>query len=555
MKKQFYLILFIFCLLCSCKKKVSLPVTDTWRDYRKAYSFLNHNTDSAFYYFNRVVTTAKDHQQTAMAYTSMAILQADAGDYFGCQESLTSSLRFLEVNEQANKAALSTNYNELGLASYNLKNYDEAIDFYRKALQLSVDSSYIPVITNNMANAYQQKREYSYAIQLYDSMMEGHKQSKENYARLLANKVFTEWLNNNAYNAAPGLLKSLQLRQQINDGWGQNSSYAYLADFYTRSKPDSAFFYAKKMYATAITLHSADDQLEALQKLIRLSPDIYSKSYFKQYQLLSDSVQTARNAAKNQFALIRYNSERNKADNLKLQKDNTENKYQIVRQRFLLSGVVLLFVLAGITGLFWYQKREQRLKLEARNTVREHQLKTSKKVHDVVANGLYRIMAEIEHRAMLSKEQLLDRIEMLYHQSRDITYEPARQTIEFSQKLGELITSFGDAATRIAVIGNSEAIWQNISEEVRYEVEHILQEMMVNMKKHSKASVVTIKFQRQGHQLDIKYQDNGVGFPEQVKLGTGLTNTENRIKAISGSVTFDSSKINGLQVGLKFPVA
>lgn len=66
------------------------------------------------------------------------------------------------------------------------------------------------------------------------------------------------------------------------------------------------------MFEIAKQLDSPDDQLEALQKLIALEPSEKSKFYFSKYQKINDSLQTARSKAKNQFALIRYETEKEK---------------------------------------------------------------------------------------------------------------------------------------------------------------------------------------------------------------------------------------------------
>src|SRR5690606_19010553 len=121
---------------------------------------------------------------------------------------------------------------------------------------------------------------------------------------------------NRAYNAAPHLLTALKIREKENDKWGKNSSYAHLAEYYEQSRSDSALFFARKRYAIAREIKSADDQILALRMLIRLSPSDAAKWYFEVYQQLSDSVQLARSAAKNQFALIRYEVEKNKTEHL-----------------------------------------------------------------------------------------------------------------------------------------------------------------------------------------------------------------------------------------------
>ncbi|MCH5718547.1 hypothetical protein [Niabella hibiscisoli] len=88
--------------LINCKQK-SLnfsisKTTDSIRTspfYKKALSYKYIKNDSSFYYFNEIASNSKDSLEIAMAYNEMAILQNDAGDYFGSEESLLASLKSL----------------------------------------------------------------------------------------------------------------------------------------------------------------------------------------------------------------------------------------------------------------------------------------------------------------------------------------------------------------------------------------------------------------------------------------------------------------------------
>jgi signal transduction histidine kinase len=59
------------------------------------------------------------------------------------------------------------------------------------------------------------------------------------------------------------------------------------------------------------------------------------------------------------------------------------------------------------------------------------------------------------------------------------------------------------------------------------------------MKRYSQANFVTIGFDSDPNNLKIDYSDNGIGFSEKLILRNGLQNTENRIKAVDGILTFD----------------
>jgi signal transduction histidine kinase len=537
------------------QEKPQAPVINV-PDYQKAAAFFDRQNDSAFYYFNKVAGSSKDSLQVAMAYNWMGEIQSDAGDYFGSQESLSTSLKFLDDQKTKNYRCLTADYNELGVTSLNLKNYDAAIGFYDQAFKFTDQSETKATILNNQANAYQKKKDYKRALKLYRAAIILTGTKGAGYARILTNMAFTQWLKQPGYNAAPELLQALGIRLREQDRWGQNASYAHLADYYTRSKPDSALHYAREMYTTATRINSPDDRIEALQKLIGLGTPQDARQYFALYQALDDSLQTARNAAKNQFALIRYNSEKNKADNLKLQKDNAEGKYQLIRQSILFYSTLFLLVAGTVIAIIWYRKRKIRLQLEAENTIRESQLKTSQKVHDVVANGLYVIMTEVENEAEVHKENLLDRIEVLYEKSRDISYEEISYPEQaFPAQIANLLKSFATAGTRVVLSGNTETLWKNVTGTAKRELEHILQELMVNMKKHSRAGNVGIKFEQQDDRITITYTDDGIGLTADIQHKNGLKNTGNRIKAIRGAISFAGNGASGLRIQISFPIA
>lgn len=535
-----------------CKEKPTVAPVVTSADFDKGVNFLDHQNDSAYYYFNNTTTRSKDSLKIAQAYNYMAVIQADAGDYFGSQESLLSSLKYLNEQKDSDYNCLVADYNQLGRNSADLKNYPTAISYYDQALKLIKDDYSATVALNNKAVAYQDERQYAQAIAIYQSIIEKSKNYKIIYARVLTNLARARWLQDASYNAEPELQKSLQIRKDENSDWGLNSSYAHLSEYYAHTHPDSAFVYAQNMYRIAKKLNSPDDILEALQKLILFGPPGSAKSYFAQYQQLSDSILTARSAAKNQFALIRYETEKNKANILRLQKDNSEKKIQLIKRNVTIAGIIILSVAICISIILWNRKRKQKIERESREAI----LKTSRKVHDVVANGLYRIMAELEHLPDIKREELLDKLEIMYEKSRDISYEePKAPSQEYHTKIDTLLNSFNNVATRVLIEGNSQEYWINISPSIKKELELILQELMVNMKKHSKARNVIVRFEKAGNSLEITYQDDGIGLPSPRTYGNGLANTENRIIRNGGEITFDNSPPKGLKIKIYFPNA
>ncbi|AQX07120.1 hypothetical protein BBD33_16770 [Elizabethkingia meningoseptica] len=538
---------------CTQKEKNNTNQSEKETDnpyYEKAWSYLDKKDPiNAFEYFNKakeLFLKNNDSLGIGKSLMNMGIILTDQGDYFGAQETSLEAIQYFKENDETNYNYINANYNNLGIASYNLRDYNNSLNFYDLAISFSHDLKDIIIYLNNKANVYKQTKEYYKAIEVYNEIFsKKEKISPIEYARILSNFAKVKWLQNPNYNPVSELNEALNIRLKEKDLFGQNTSYAYLADYYTKKQPDSALLYAHKMYNVAQQIKNPNDQIEALQKLVILENPEKSKDYFLTYQKLNDSLQTARNKAKNQFALIRYETEKSKADFQKSQADNVKKQNQILKQY---AGLGILGLALIGTG-FWYKRRKKRLEKEKELEVKNTELRYSKKVHDKVANKVYRVMSEVENTPEMKKEVLLDKLEGIYEISRDISYdhEPTDE-----KHLVRMLESYSSKDTvQLVQVGISEIGWDEFNKEIQSEVYNVLQELMTNMKKHSQASRVVIRMSRIQNDIIIRYSDNGIG-SETFSPKNGIKNTGNRMETIGGTITFDSGE--GFKAELKFSV-
>lgn len=561
MKKLYLFILFAITFI-ACKQKITVkentssnPFYDIAFTYREA-----GKEDSAFLYFNKakeLFLQQKNRFGAGKCLVNMAIISTNKGDNYGGQEISVNAIAFLDGKNNDHHTYIKSNFNNLGITASNLKEYELAIKFYTQALKYTTDSTDNLVVKNNIALAYRNQKKYKTSLTIFGKILAKEVSDLKILAKLTSNYNYTKWLANPNYNAAPQLLKALKIRKTINDKLGQNASNAELCNYYAKSQPDSALYYAKEMYKVATEINSADDKLEALEKLINFDNSNNTKPYFKIYKVLDDSLRTARSAAKNQFALIRYESEKNKADNFKLQQDNTQKKYEIIQRNIIICGIIILTIGGVIFTYNSFKKRKQKIESDALKSIQDNRLKTSKKIHDVVANGLYRVMTEIENRNYIDKDEVLDRLDIMYQKSRDISYEVEEIITAdepLNQKFTRLFDSFKTPEINIVIKGNTPDFWLNTSPVVRLELEHVLQELMVNMRRHSKATLVEINFEKTENHLKINYLDNGVGIKKPLNFNNGLTNTGNRIDFINGKITFDTNIESGLRIKISVPL-
>lgn len=539
------LIIFTLFFLINCKEKNQTNIsTEENINLNKAIDYRNsNNDDSAYVYYTKAkedFLKSKNYVQAARAITNIAIIECDKGDYYSSIANSIEAEKLL-LNNSDNLALdiASRNYNSIAIASKNLKNYNQAISYYQRAIKTSVKKENSLAFYNNIGDTYLEQGNTKEAKYYFKKALETN--DILDYARALNNLARASFLENPSYDAYPLLEKSLIIRKKSEDNAEINSSFATLSDFYLNKDQNKSLLYADSMYTVALKNKSPDDQLEALNKIILLDNKSY-KQNFNRYIKLRDSLQTSRNNDFQRFGLIKFDVEKQKRENEELKNEN-----------FQQGLIVSLLGLALIIGIFWYKRRKKRLQQEKELEVKNTQLKMSKRVHDVVANGIYQVMAKIENQEDFDRNKALDELEFVYEKSRDLSYEKAGEEKEFSQEISELIAGFNNATVKTFTAGNDPSVWEKVSPEVKGEVFQMVRELMVNMKKHSQASHVAVKFEKTGETVEIQYKDNGVGISGDLIYKNGLRNTASRIEAIGGTITFDTKIEKGLKVNLSFP--
>lgn len=547
--------LLLFILNCSKVDSISEKNLGDYYYEKAEIDYYNKKYNSSFSLFNssfQEFIAHKNPEKASRALAFQAIIQTIEGDYFGSEKTSTEALNLIQKSKISNDNLLVSIYNQIALNKEYQKDFASSTFWYELAEKKNKDPYNSLVILNNIAVGFYEQGKYDKAIIILKKINSKKIDSLELKARIIDNLSYVMFLKNKNYKAEKGLFVALKIREKEKDLWGQNASHAHLAKYFLEKNHEKSIYHSRKMFEIAKQLDSPDDQLEALQKLIALEPSEKSKFYFSKYQKINDSLQTARSKAKNQFALIRYETEKEKTE-------NAQNKIKILNRNIALLSLFSTIIIS----IFWYRKRKKQterekelLKQEKEIEVKNTQLKFSKKVHDVVANGLYQTMVEIQNIDNLPKENILDKLENLYEKSRDISNEnPQEKTLNFSEKISEMLSSFSCEEIKVLIIGNSENYWKLLSENSKKELFYILRELMVNMKKHSLATAVVLKFEINNNIFSVKYTDNGVGIKDfEKKYGSGIQNTENRIAKINGDINFEKNPKGGLIVNMNIPL-
>ena len=394
-------------------------------------------------------------------------------------------------------------------------------------------------------NDFLDKKEYTKALEILNTIVENDslKKDRTNYAKVLDNLGYTHFKLKNS-NVAETLLKeALRIRDSLKNNSEIISSQIHMSEYFQKVNPKLAYKYAQKAFNAAQIVNSPDDKLEALKFMIEASDSNQTKELALQQIHLSDSINKVRQMAKNQFAKIKFDSK----------KTIKELERQKQLKEYFILGIVLLVMLAVF--IYYRIKQSNRKKIE--ETAYRTETRISKRLHDELANDVHNAIAFAETQNLenpVNKEALLENLDTIYSRTRNISGE--NRDVDTGEKdlekLKAMMASY-NAVDRNVIVNVDSFNHLKTSEEVKVVVHRVLQELMVNMKKHSQCSLASISIKSNKKSLQINYSDNGIGTDNLLNLKNGLQNAENRILSINGTINFDTAPEKGFKVKIEIP--
>lgn len=486
----------------------------------------------------------EQHQHKAKLVNDLPSVSYDAFQlarihYIGgfYDESETLAIDALQLLDKLPKDAFTKGikksiYNHLGMIYRAHKHKEKALELYYTTLKYAESAFDSVIIYNNLSNTYKDVNDYPYAKNalLKAFTLLPRVQDSLTHALVYDNMGFLNYQMGDS-TALDFYNKALQIRLQAGDSTKTFKSYFHLANYYKDLNTEVALTYATNTYAIAKKLNNAYFQEEALGILAEIKP----QTYYVSYKALNDSLTNSKQSVQNKFATLKYDVSKSE---MAAQREMTKRiQYQTIFFVFLIMVIFIIILMRA-------KAKKQRL-LDVYTT----ETRISKKVHDEIANDLYQVMTTIQATSP-SIEVLLDDLEGIYIKTRDISKENTLIDMDqnFDNVLKDLLLTYQSSSTTITTLNCEKINWNKISDTKKHSVYRVLQELMTNMKKHSKASNVLVSFSYMRSKLQIIYRDNGVGC--NLQKHTGLQNAENRIKAIEGTITFDSNPNNGFQVTL-----
>lgn len=546
--KKIYFPFFIYCwviTLWSCQEQNVLNKNEQFSKSSELgqIHLAKLQLDSAFYYFTEAKNNCIDTKGEKFSYITLQIanIQQIIGDYNGCEETLTEA-----IANYTGETYWPYLYNILAVNYEKQDEFQLAIENYNKAQNATIDSVQKLLFENNKALVYLEQKKYTEAIQLLSPLLEneGIKNNTLEYARVLDNLGYANY-KNNPNTGFENMYKAWQLRDSLTDDMGLIASNMHLSEYYRQKEVALAQKHALNAYLAAVKVNSPDDKLEALKWLITHSGESDAKKYLEEYFERNEQTNRERNTAKNQFAKIKYDAGFAKQEAIKYK-----------NQKVFLLILIGLIIVIGFLFYKLYQIKNKR-KLQQSTYLTETRI--SKRIHDELANDVFNTMTYAQTQNLdnpNNKELLVDNLENIYKRTRDISKENSdiRTNEHFESDLVQMIESYTDTTRNVIRKVNEEINWKKITPEKKIALFRVMQELLINTKKHSQATLVIIDIAEKNNTLTITFTDNGIGLKNTQNHKSGLQNAENRIQAIKGTLTFDTSLQKGCKAILMIPI-
>lgn len=555
--------------LVSCQKEVvktSKP-KNTKNDVEKLIGLANgfynkREFDSAFFFYNKakfISNPISDSENYVNALNQMAVIQQEHDDYIGSQNTILNAIPSFPFIKKT--ALLWNSYTIIANNYQNTFDYKNALRYYNYALNLKTTESETQFVKNKIARVYIEQNKFNDALEILFSLLKDLEinGTPKDYAGTLDNVGFCYYKLKNP-KALSYLDDALKIRSEIHNNSGIATSYYHLGLFYQIKNPSLAKKYMQLSYDKFSPADEINERILALKFLIQNSAGADLKKHSVLYVNLIDSLFEVKQKAKNHYAKIKYDSKKEKRENLKLKTYKVENELQLERQknRNILSYIIIGIILILIIILYFYlTSRGNKEKIEA---TYKSETRIAKKLHDELANDIYHTMAFAENRNLAlaeNRKQLLYNLDAIYSRTRDIAKEnnPIITNENYVFYLREMLSRFNTSDVNLILNGLDAVLWSNIEKNKKITLYRILQELLVNMKKHSNATLVGITFETFEKNILVNYADNGKGVNlNDITFKNGLNNVENRILKIKGQIDIDSAPDKGFKVFLKFPI-
>nr|WP_281324360.1 ATP-binding protein [Flavobacterium sp. IMCC34518] len=545
-------------------------------------------SDSAFYcYFKaeRLYLKLNANYNLGKTLISKANLQFNESDYFNSEIAVFKALRILK-GEKANDL-LYESYNLLGILYNEREEYGRALEYHNKAL-VSIDDKSIPSVFqskassfNNMGYVYLNLKNYNQAKNYFEKGLQQEHlfvDKPKLYAMLLDNLAYAKFKLNESEGLPDQFYQALKIRDSLKITSGIIVSKTRLSEYFA-SKKDTlkAVQYAKQALLLSRSTNRLRSILEALKQMEAVDPKNAS-TYSKEYILINDRLQKAERKMGEKFSRIEFETDEIKVEYINLEGQN--KTLLLIFASFVILAVLLYTIkLQKVKQreLLFKQQQQQanaeiyNLLINQQNTIEINNIKEKKRVarelHDGVLGRMFGVRINLDSLNKIKDDSGVERrlnylteLKNIEQDIREISHNLNREKSELINNFVAIVANLFEEqkktyASKFLAHIDAAIKWEFIDNTIKINIYRIIQESLQNCNKYSKATKIKVEFRKQEDNIVLKISDDGIGFNVlRAKKGIGLQNIKTRTIECNGTLDIKSKKGEGTTLTIVIPI-
>ncbi len=559
----------------------------------------HHNKALAFY------REMKNEDRQVLVLNELGIVYKNLSQY---EKSIEIYTQGIEIAERIKSTRLADVYSNLAVVITFMKRYEQAIEYLFKSYELETDTIGKQIVLLNIGATYKDIGQDSLAMIYYQKAL---KVCDDNnlplyYRNEVLHNIANELVSKKEYKKGLNYLFEIAEYEEKENN-KRNLAYTYLSiasAYKTMQHYAKAIQFYNKSIAFSIETETNDQLLLAFTNLsdIYASKKNYKKAlhYHKKYTSQKDSLFNIDKEKHNENLIAEFEADRKENEILLLKKEKTLQENEIllhknelknnrIIQNISISMAALSLLAVFILILFYRQKlhnkqlladkteeinkqkmysllQEQEVnaiksEVEGRDNERK---RIAQELHDGVGGNLASIKLNLANIIGANTDEKLKvvmrNIDDTCKEIRAISHNLVSvkmQSHSFSYLVKKFLNEIlvGKMVT-LQLNLYPEAELDKLPDELKVELYRIIQELMSNVIKYSKADMVDIQILRADKYLNLMLEDNGVGFDTtEATHGIGLKNIRSRIEALNGSFSIESSPGNWTLVNIEIPLS
>lgn len=529
----------------------------------------------------------KDLNGQASLYMKLGIVHESNGDFL---KSIDYSQKALSIYEQlGNEYGAAACINNIAVVNLDINNNDESLKYFMKAVEIrkrindkyNLSGTYV-----NIANIYLKKKNTEQAISYYLNSLELCREIGDKYyIATNLNNLCSAYINIKDFeNAKKVVEESYLIRSELKDYSGLISCLKNMGDIFIKTKK---FSQALEKLNEALNISKTIKARTEMPSLYSSFANYYESigdyvnalNYQKLQALYNDSLLNENMLNKISELQIKYDTEKKDAENQKLLQENKLKELSIEtskksKQNQLLIFINLLIVIM-LTAIFIYYRNKQKHKnelIKSQNlqeklrfkavvdSEEKERIRIAKELHDGIGQLLSSAklnISSLEDNINKDDEYLLQNslkiIDEAVGEVRSISHNlmpTALMNYGLTEAISELCRRINESK-KLQIDFDKENFDSKLLKETEIILYRIIQEIINNMIKHSKADKINIVLSNSDKTLKLYIKDNGVGYNTSEiskSKGIGWQNIYSRVSILNGDISINSQIGKGTEI-------